>query len=182
MLRTSGKWSNTLCSSRQSNLLIIPKNRTFGTDLNLSDNALIRSRDIQIGYDGSVAEEKASNTYTCPACGECLLPGELQRPGGVGGGTYCPKCQARVYFSFPHSKLAAVLSLLLTIGALLVMRVTSLLWFIVGTLVLWVPISMFMNFCSTRFKPATLKKWKPRRRTFFEWLYERDKPPEMFDK
>ena len=37
MLRTSGKWSNTLCSSRQCDLLIIPKNRTFGTDLNFSD-------------------------------------------------------------------------------------------------------------------------------------------------
>jgi len=36
MLRTSGKWSNTLCSSRQCDLLIIPKNRTFGADLNFS--------------------------------------------------------------------------------------------------------------------------------------------------
>jgi len=100
----------------------------------------------------------------------------------VGGGTYCPKCQTRVYFSFPYSALVAVFSLLLAIAALSAMRVMSLLWFIVGTLVLWVPISMFMNIYSTRFKPATLKKWKPRRRTFFEWLYDRDKPPEMFDK
>jgi hypothetical protein len=38
---------------------------------------------------------------------------------------YCPKCQTRVYFSFPHSKLVAILSLLLAIGGLLVMRVTS---------------------------------------------------------
>src|SRR4029077_13310894 len=36
MLRTSGKCSNTLCSSRQCDLLIIPKNRTFGTGLNFS--------------------------------------------------------------------------------------------------------------------------------------------------
>ena len=32
-LRASGKWSNTLCSSRQCDLLIIPKNRTFVTDV-----------------------------------------------------------------------------------------------------------------------------------------------------
>jgi hypothetical protein len=95
---------------------------------------------------------------------------------------YCPKCQARVYVSFPHSILVAVLSLLLAVGALLVMSVTSLLWIIVGAAVLWVPISMFLNIYSTRFKRATLKKWKPRRRTFFEWLYDRDKPPEMFDR
>jgi hypothetical protein len=46
---------------------------------------------------------------------------------------YCPKCQARVYFSFPYSTLVAVLSLLLAIAALLFMRVTSLVWFTVGT-------------------------------------------------
>jgi len=121
-----------------------------------------------------VAKQKASNTYTCPACGNHLFPGELQRPGGVGGGTYCPKCQTRVYFSFPHPELVAILSLLLAIGGLSVMRVTSLLWFIAGTVVLWIPISMFLNIYSTRFKRAALKKWKPRTtRTFFEWLYER---------
>jgi len=95
---------------------------------------------------------------------------------------YCPKCQSRVHLSFPHSILVAVLSLLLAIGALLVMRITSLVWVTVGTLLLWVPISMFMNIYFTRFKPASLKKWNPRRRTFFEWLYDRDKPPEMFDR
>jgi hypothetical protein len=96
---------------------------------------------------------------------------------------YCPKCQARVYFSFPYSKLVALLSLLLAIGSLLLVRVTSLPWFIAGTVVLWVPISMFLNIYSTRFKRTSLKKWKPRAtRTFFEWFYERDKPPEMFDK
>ena len=94
---------------------------------------------------------------------------------------YCPNCQVRVYFSFPYSALVAVLSVVLAIAALLVMRVTSLVWITVGTLVLWVPISMFMKIYFTQFKPATLKKWKPRRRTFFEWLYDRDKPPGMFD-
>jgi hypothetical protein len=38
---------------------------------------------------------------------------------------------------------------------------------------------------STQFKRSILKKWQPRkRRTFFEWLSERDqiRAPEMFDK
>lgn len=96
---------------------------------------------------------------------------------------YCPKCQARVYVSSPYPKLVAVLSLLLAVGALLLMRVTSVIWLVAGTLVLWVPISMSLNLYTLQFKRSTLKKWQPRkRRTFFEWLYERDKPPEMFDK
>jgi hypothetical protein len=54
--------------------------------------------------------------------------------------------------------------------------------FVIGTILVWIPVSMSLNFALMRVKPLTLKKWKPRRRTFFEWLYDRDAPPEMFDK
>ena|ERR1700731_876913 len=126
-----------------------------------------------------------SNIYVCPACGESLQSAELQQPAGIGGGTYCPKCRERVYVSYPYPKLVSVLSLLLAVGTLLLTRVSSVIWFVAGTLVLWVPISLFLNLCSTQFKRSTLKKWQPRKRlTFFEWLYERDqiRAPEMFDK
>lgn len=136
-----------------------------------------------------MSEKISRKIYICPKCSEALEPAELQQPAGIGGGTYCPKCQERVYVSFPNSKLIAVLSLLLALGALLLLRVTSVLWLVAGTLVLWVPISLFLNFYSTRFKRPVLRKWKPRkrkprkRRTFFEWLYERDqiRAPEMLD-
>jgi hypothetical protein len=61
-------------------------------------------------------------------------------------------------------------------------RVSSIFWFIIGVLLLWVPISLVMNVWSANLKPATFKRWKPRRRTFFEWLYERDSTPAIFNK
>jgi hypothetical protein len=134
---------------------------------------------------GDVSGEIRRKIYVCPACGEALEPAELQQPAGIGGGTYCPKCGERVYVSSPYPKLVAVLSLLLAVGTLLLMRVTSGIWFVAGTLVLWLPISLFLNLYSTQFKRSILKKWQPRkRRTFFEWFYERDqiRAPEMSDK
>jgi len=71
--------------------------------------------------------------------------------------------------------LVAAVSFLLALGCVLAFHVQSVLWIAVGTAVLWVPISLFLNVYSTRFAAPTLKKWRPRRRTFFEWLYERDK-------
>jgi prepilin signal peptidase PulO-like enzyme (type II secretory pathway) len=123
-------------------------------------------------------------TYHCPVCGHEFDAVDLQRPAGIGGGSYCPKCQERLRVSFPYSRNVAVVSLLLAIAALLVMRVTSVLWFVGGIAVLWLAISLLLNAYSTRFKPPTLKKWKPRtRKTFFEWLYERDqiRAPKMND-
>jgi len=114
-------------------------------------------------------------TYSCPFCGNDIDAGDLQQPGGVGGGTYCPNCHERVYVSFAYPRLVAIVSLFLAIGALLLMKLTSVFWLVVGTAVLWIPISLFLNAYSSRFKPSTLKKWKPRtHRTFFEWLYQRD--------
>jgi hypothetical protein len=119
--------------------------------------------------------------YHCPYCEHDFDPGALQQPAGIGGGSYCPKCQERVRVSFPYAGIVAIVSLLLAVGLLLLRKVTSVIWFVVGTAVLWIPISLLLNAYSARFKPPTLKKWKERtsreertRRTFFEWLYERD--------
>src|ERR1700730_294060 len=144
-------------------------------EMRLVDSAII----------GDVSGEIRRKIYVCPACGEALEPAELQQPAGIGGGTYCPKCGERVCVSSRYPKLVQVLSLLLAVGTLLLMRVTSVIWFVAGTLVLWLPISLFLNLYSTQFKRSILKKWQPRkRRTFFEWLYERDqiRAPKMFDK
>ena len=118
-------------------------------------------------------------TYTCPICKQIFNTSELQQPAGIGGGTYCPKCQGQAYVSFPYWWIVAVASFLLAVGTLYLIHVRSILWFIVGTIVLWVPYSLFLNIYSTRFKNSTLKKWKPRRRSFFEWLYERDVPKNL---
>ena len=59
---------------------------------------------------------------------------------------------------------------------MIILKVTTVLWLVLGTVALWVPISLFLNIYSARFKPGDLKKWKDRRRkTFFEWLCERNR-------
>jgi hypothetical protein len=112
--------------------------------------------------------------YSCPYCGQGLELNDLQQTGGFAGGRYCPKCQERITLSYPHSKLFAVVSLLLAIGILVIMHVRSIPLFAVGIVVLWIPISLALNFYSTRYRLPTLEKWKERtQKTFFEWLYER---------
>ena len=113
--------------------------------------------------------------YRCPHCGEELELSDLQQTAGFAGGLYCPNCQERITLSYPYSKLVAVISLLLAIGFLIIMRVRSVPWFAVGIVILWIPISLFLNFYSTKYKLPALEKWKERKhKTFFEWLYEHD--------
>jgi hypothetical protein len=120
--------------------------------------------------------------HTCPSCQSDLNETDLQQPAGVGGGTYCPKCGERVYFSFPYRGIVAILSIVLATGTLLLFHVGSWLWLLIGTIVLSTPYSMFLNVYSARFKRPVLKKWKLGPRTLFEWLYDRDKPGDLFDK
>ena len=125
-------------------------------------------------------------TYKCPACGEEFHVDALQQPAGIGGGSYCPKCHERVYVSIPYGRAVAFISLLIALGILLLLHVRAILGLIIGTLLIWIPLSLFLNVCSTRLKPPFLKKWKARRhrtrRTFFEWLYDRAAPSELFGK
>jgi|SRR5580658_2669204 hypothetical protein len=119
-------------------------------------------------------------TYACPGCGQQIDIASLQRPGGMGGGLYCPHCQERVDISLPYGRIVAVVSLLLALTILRLLQVAVGLWFVIGTILLWIPISMFLNLWTTGLRPPTLKKWKPRRRSFFEWLYDRDAPQDIF--
>jgi hypothetical protein len=120
--------------------------------------------------------------FSCPTCGEPLEPVELQQPAGIGGGTYCPKCHERVYLSFGYRKLTAIFSLALAIGLLKLVQVASVAWFIAGTVVLWVPITVVLNIYSARFKQPVLKKWK-RSPSLVDWLRERNRirAPDMSD-
>jgi len=121
-------------------------------------------------------------TFICPACGQQIDVASLRSPGGMGAGLYCPKCQERVHISFAYGRVVAVVSLLLALAILRLFHVSTALGFVVGTLLLWIPISLYLNALSTRLRPAKLTKWKPRRRTFFEWLYDRDAPQDIFGK
>ena len=122
----------------------------------------------------------------CPTCSEQFNLAALERPGGITGGAHCPKCHQRVKYCPPYERLVAILSLLIAWGILFAYHVHSILGFIIGTVLIWLPVSLYLNAMSIRFKPPTLKQWKPRRRkprrrTFFEWLYERNTLPDIFD-
>ena len=88
--------------------------------------------------------------------------------------------------ALPYGKHAAVIGVLVAWGILAVLRVRSILGFAIGAVLIWIPLSMYLNALLFRHKPPFLKKWEPRKqlhfKSFFEWQHERDKPPTMFDK
>lgn len=121
-------------------------------------------------------------TFKCPYCEKEFGATELRQPAGAARGSYCPYCQQRVRVFFPYGGLAAVASLLVAIGVLVLFHVTSISLAMIGLVVIWVPLSLYMKFASVRYGPPILKPWKERRRTFFEWLYDRNSPRDIFDK
>ena len=77
----------------------------------------------------------------------------------------------------------AIASLILSLGVLIAIGIRSTFNLVVGSVLLSVPIAFFWNISEMGRKGVVLRKWKPLiQRTFFEWLYERNKPPELFDK
>lgn len=118
----------------------------------------------------------------CPICGSLLTMATLRVEPGTGGAVRCPNCQELLQFSKPYSKFVAILSLLISIGVLALIRVQTLLGFAIGIPLIWIPLSLLMNVASLRIKPPTLQKHKAPPRSFFQWLYDRDTLPDLFDK
>lgn len=121
-------------------------------------------------------------TYKCPICEKEFGVAELQIPAGATGGAYCPHCGERVRVFYPYGRLVAIVSLLIAIGTLVLLHVRSIVMFAIGIVLIWVPLSLYLKLVSVRYGPPTLKRWKERRRTLFEWLYDRDAPRDIFDK
>jgi hypothetical protein len=117
----------------------------------------------------------------CPTCGNSFDLAAREQPGGIAGGTFCPQCHERFAISGP-SKAVAVASLIIALGTLALVGVRSIVGLFLGSVLLWIPISLFLNVATMRSKGVVIRKWRPRRRTFFEWLYERDSTPVLFDK
>jgi len=99
----------------------------------------------------------------------------------MSGGSFCPHCHEQFAIPGP-SKAAAIAALIIALGSLTLVGVRSIIGLTFGSILLWIPISLFLGAARMRAKGVVLKKWKPRRRTFFEWLYERDSTPDLFDK
>ena len=121
-------------------------------------------------------------TYKCPTCGHEFDASALQHPAGMGGGLYCPKCQERVNVSMPYGRAVALISLVISVALLELLNVKNIVAFVIGTALIWIPVSMFLNAWSARLKPPYLKKWKAGRRSLFQWLYDKDEPRDLFGK
>jgi hypothetical protein len=116
----------------------------------------------------------------CPSCEESFDLAARQRPAGAAGGSFCPHCHERFAIPGP-SKTISLVSLAIAVGFLFLVGVRSLIVLAVGSALLWIPISLFLGAARMRSKGIVLRKWKPRRKTFFEWLYERGSTPALFD-
>jgi DNA-directed RNA polymerase subunit RPC12/RpoP len=124
---------------------------------------------------------------TCPICRTEFDLTELKREWGWTAKLRCPNCNGQVLLKPPYGLAVGLLSLLIALGALRLYGVRSVNGYVVGTIVIWVPVSLYLNLESHRIKAPTLttpKQWtpKPRRRTFFEWLYDRDAPQDLFNR
>ena len=111
-------------------------------------------------------------TYKCPYCEKDFGAAELQIPAGATGGAYCPHCRERVRVFYPYGGLVAIVSLLVAIGTFVLLHVRPTVMFAIGIVLIWVPLSLYLKLVSVRYGPPTLKRWKERRKTFFEWLGE----------
>jgi hypothetical protein len=103
-------------------------------------------------------------------------------PAGASVGAYCPHCGERVLLFFSYGQVVAIISFLIAIAALAVLHVRPIAGFVVGTILIWIHLSLYLRLMSARYRPPILNRWKERRKTFFEWLYDRDSPKDLFNK
>jgi hypothetical protein len=114
----------------------------------------------------------------CPECSGEFEFSALERPGD--GGFYCPKCKQRVDL-LPHGGLVGIISLLIAAGALVLLRVHTILGFLIGLPLIWTPLSLYLNHIWLKMsRTRTLQKWSPPRKTLSEWAAERQAPIELF--
>jgi hypothetical protein len=63
----------------------------------------------------------------------------------------------------------------------MLLQVRTIIGFTIGIVLIWFPLSLYLNALAMQRKPLTLRKYKPGRRTFSEWLHERNRLPDIFD-
>jgi hypothetical protein len=100
---------------------------------------------------------------------------ERETTGGFAADSHCPHCHEQFAIPGP-SKTVAIASLIIAMGILLLVGVRSALGLAVGSVLLWIPISFLWNISEMSRNGVVLRQWKPLlRRTFSDWLADRDK-------
>jgi len=95
-----------------------------------------------------------SMTYKCPYCEKIFSVTELQMPAGPSAGAYCLRCGDRVLVFYPYLRLVTIFSLLIAIGTLTLLHVSSFVMFAIGIIVIWIPLSVYLKFVSARYGAA----------------------------
>ncbi len=122
----------------------------------------------------------------CPLCDGSVDTSELQRLPGTAGGLECPRCGKVFRFHQPYLVLRTVISISISVGILWIAGVRNIPIFLVGTFILWIPISLVLNAYLILVIPLVLVPYKPRNRirskTFVELANERNATIELFEK
>ena len=119
----------------------------------------------------------------CPLCKTFVDTSNLTRFTGSGGGVTCPNCKGAVRFSQPYRVLRVAASALIAAGIVRIAGVRNLPTFFITTLILWVPVSLFLNAYLIHYIPLFLVPWKPRHhtKTIYEVVNEKNATIELFD-
>ena len=125
-------------------------------------------------------------TLRCPLCDGSVDTFELQRLPGTAGGLECPRCGKALRFYQPYLVLRTAISVSISAAILWIAGVRNVPILLVGTFILWIPISLVLNASFVRFIPLTLAPYKPRNRirskTLVELANERNATIELFEK
>jgi hypothetical protein len=98
----------------------------------------------------------------CPLCKTFVDTVNLTAIPSSGGGRTCPNCKGAVRYSQPYRVLRVAASAVIAAGIVRVSGVRNLPTFCITTLVLWVPVSLFLNSYLIHYIPLFLVPWKPR--------------------
>ena len=85
-----------------------------------------------------------------PICGHQFDAAALKRPTGITGPSYCPNCDGRVRIFLPYARFVAAFSFLIALSVLRILHVIrTILTYMVGSILIWIPVSLFLNALST---------------------------------
>jgi uncharacterized membrane protein len=100
-----------------------------------------------------------------------------------GGGRTCSNCKGAVRYSQPYRVSRVAASALIAAGIVRVTGVRNLSTFCITTLILWVPVSLFLNAYLIHYIPLFLVPWKPRHdtKTIYEVVNEKNATIELFN-
>jgi hypothetical protein len=111
---------------------------------------------------------------------------ELQRLPGTAGGLECPRCGKVLRFYQPYLVLRTAISVSISAGILWIAGVRNIPIFLVGTFILWIPVSLVLNAYLVHAIPLVLVPYKPQNRirskSLVELANERNATIELFEK